>query len=323
MARRRWRDGVEGRDRGEQRDGVLRGRPARHLGGDDPGGRVDVDHLAVNPQAQQHIPVREGQPELVAVHAAGHPVVVRAEGEGLARVRATGEAVPDPGRRHDLLTGQRDAVPRQHRRRTGPGRAASALTPPSNMPSPRASMPMFASCSAPSRDHSRSDISSRHGAPRPPPRRPSPGRRSRRSGTRTGRRAGPSAATSAGTSYIPSGTLSWRAGRPADRLLEHPHLGVRVEVGSRRRRCPERMSSRCRTVAPAYPLPTSAGTYAVTAASTSSIPSPQGPPPRSRPVTWTPTSAGAVSPAPCRRGRPRPARPRRAGRPSRRSTSWP
>ena len=62
------------------------------------GGAVDVDHLTVNPQAQQRIVAGVRKPALIAVHAAGHAVVVGACRERLARVDATCERVVDPRR---------------------------------------------------------------------------------------------------------------------------------------------------------------------------------------------------------------------------------
>ena len=57
-------------------------------------------------QGQEGVGIGVGEPELVAVHPPGHPIVAGAVGEGLPGVRIAGERVTDPrGRRH-LLAGQ-------------------------------------------------------------------------------------------------------------------------------------------------------------------------------------------------------------------------
>src|SRR6185437_11753495 len=97
------RDRVERADRGEVLPRVLRQRPAGQLHRDQLRWPVDVDHLAVDTQAEQDAGVRVGDPELVAVHAAGHAVVDWAVRERGPRVRAAGHDVSDPGRRDHLL----------------------------------------------------------------------------------------------------------------------------------------------------------------------------------------------------------------------------
>src|SRR5699024_8461459 len=66
-------------------------------------GTVDVEHLAVDSDADDDIPVGRGRPELTAVHASGIGTAGRGRGEDLGRVRGSGEDVLDPGRGEDAF----------------------------------------------------------------------------------------------------------------------------------------------------------------------------------------------------------------------------
>src|SRR6476646_2664760 len=112
-------DLVERGDRRKQLGRVLWERPARQLGRHETSRPVDVDHLAVNPQAQHPIVAGVREPALVAVHAAGHAVVVGACRERRPRVDATGERVGDPGERHYALARQRHPAVEEQRPESG------------------------------------------------------------------------------------------------------------------------------------------------------------------------------------------------------------
>src|SRR4051812_49377305 len=93
---------------------MLRLGPAGQLGSDNTRARVDVEHLPVNPEAQEHIAVWVGQPELVAIHASRHERLRRACCERVTRVRVTSEGVVNPRRGEYLMARERRAASGQH-----------------------------------------------------------------------------------------------------------------------------------------------------------------------------------------------------------------
>ena len=96
-------EGSEGTQCVYERSGVLGGGPGRHLNADQPGIPMDVDHLAVDAEADQSISAGRGdEPELVAVPATGQDNFVVGCGERGPDVGRGLPGIIDPRGRDDL-----------------------------------------------------------------------------------------------------------------------------------------------------------------------------------------------------------------------------
>ena len=247
-------DGVEGAQRVLEVGGVLRLRPGRELHADRAGAPADVQHLAVDAQAQQHVAVRaRAEPELVAVPAAGERELGGRRGEGAAHVGIDGPGLAEPAGRDDTagpFTSVRDGSAVQQQL-AEPGHVAGGGAQPAVVH--RGAEAVADQVGVVLGAHRRPDQRGDEAPPsaaRRPARTPSPARPTRRSGRGTCCRAAPRPGSVARNRYRPLGLAARhraasRSSRPARRMSA---CGLAY---SSRNLTPLRMSSTCRTVAPA------------------------------------------------------------------------